>query len=80
MAEKDAPAEYAPIWKAVDDWRKVYKKVGPDFLDHYRKARSLAKDGKTGAATREYQAAYKIIQNPDIPEQIKKLHEQSLGL
>ena len=80
VAEKDAPAEYAPIWKAVDDWRKVYKKVGPDFLDHYRKARSLAKDGKTGAATREYQAAYKIIQNPDIPEQIKKLHEQSLGL
>lgn len=80
VTAKDAPAEYAPIWKAVDAWGHLYKKVAPDFLEHYRKARSFGNAGKISDAAREYQAAFEIIQNSTIPEQIKKLRQQSLGL
>ena len=76
----DITADYLPIWQAAESWRDVYHTDDLKFDDHIQKAKSLAGLGKTSAAIKEYQAAYDIIQDSTIPEKIKKLREQSLGL
>jgi Tfp pilus assembly protein PilF len=50
------------------------------YSDHLAKANSFADLGKTSSAIKEYQAAYDIIEDSAIPERIKRLREQSLGL
>ncbi len=77
---KNVPAEYLPLWQAAEAWGHLFEKVAPDFLDHYRKARSLEKEGKGSEAIPEYQAALKIIQNLPVVIMIKHIREQSLGL
>jgi len=77
---KDVSSDYFPLWQAVESWREVYVNDKSDFYDHVRKAQSFAQLGKTSAAIKEYQAAYDIVEDSTIPEKIKKLREQSLGL
>jgi len=77
---KEVTPDYVPIWKAAQDWLSVYDKDLAVFRDHIQKAKTAADLGKTSEAIKEYQAAYEIIENASIPEKIKKLREQSLGL
>jgi len=77
---KDITPEYLPLWQVIQDWENVFQQEEPKFTGHMHKAQSLADLGKTSDAIKEYQAAYDIIRDPSIPEKIKKLQAQSLGL
>ena len=77
---KDVTADYLPLWQAVESWREVYLHDKAKFYDHVQKAQSLAELGKSSAAIKEYQAAYDLVEDSTIPEKIKNLREQSLGL
>jgi hypothetical protein len=77
---KDVTPDYLPLWQTVLSWQDVYTKDHAKFDEHVRKAKSFADLGKTSDAIKEYQAAYDLIENSSIPEQIKQLREQSLGL
>ena len=73
-------ADYLPIWQSAESWQKVYENEEAKFHEHIRNAQSFADLGKTSAAIKEYQAAYELIEDSTIPEKIKHLREQSLGL
>jgi uncharacterized protein YecT (DUF1311 family) len=73
-------ADYLPLWQTVESWQKVYLTDKSQFDDHIEKAQSSANLGQTSVAIKEYQAAYNLIEDATIPEKIKKLQEQSLGL
>ena len=77
---KDVSPDYLTLWRIASNWQDVYGKDAPKFRAHVTKARDLAGRGKTSDAIKEYEAAYDIIENSSIPEQIKKLRQQSLGL
>lgn len=72
--------DYLLLWQTVESWQEVYAKDVSKFNEHIRQARALADLGKTSDAIKQYQEAYDIIENSSVPEQIKKLREQSLGL
>ena len=55
-------------------------KLHEDANAHISKAVSLSDAGKTGNAIEEYQKAFDLFPDPDIPERIKTLQEQGLGL
>ena len=80
LKPKDVTPDYLPLWQSVQNWEDVYAKNAPKFKDHIQKAKSFADLGKISDATKEYQAAYDIIENSSIPAQVRKLREQSLGL
>jgi hypothetical protein len=73
-------AAYSPLWQIAESWQKVYLVDETKFRDHIQKALSFAALGRTSAAIKEYQAAFDIIEVSTIPEKIKKLRDQSLGL
>jgi len=77
---KVIPPEYASIWDNLTAWKTVIDKAATPFKDHLNKAKASADLGKISDALREYQAAYSIFPDPQIPEEIKKIREQSLGL
>ena len=55
-------------------------KGAAEYLAHMKKAKSQAELGKNSDAIREYEAAFAILETPQLPREIKKLREQSLGL
>lgn len=77
---KDVTPDYLPLWQTVQSWEDLFVKDEPKFHEHTAKAKALGDLGKTSDAIKEYQAAYSIIEASTIPDQIKKLREQSLGL
>ena len=77
---KGITAAYLPLWQTAESWREVYVDDDLKFYEHILKAKSFGELGKTSAAIKEYQAAYDIIEDSTIPEKIKKLRDQSLGL
>jgi len=77
---KVVPPEYASIWNKLSAWKVVIDQTVLPFRDHLTKASNFADLGKSSAAIHEYEAAYSIFQDPQIPEKIKKIREQSLGL
>ena len=77
---KDVTPDYLPLWQTAASWHDAYVRDELKFRGHINKAQYLAGRGRTSEAIKEYEAAYDIIENSSIPEQIRKLREQSLGL
>lgn len=76
----DITPAYLPVWQTVGNWQAVFLTDESKYFEHIGKAERLAALGKSSAAITEYQAAYDLIQTPNIPEKIKQLRLESLGL
>lgn len=74
------PPEYALIWDSLTAWKVVIDKTATPFKEHLTKAKASADLGKSSTAIQEFNAAYSLFPDPSIPEKIKKIREQSLGL